>query len=165
MRRRWGTKRFIDRCHLVRELLDRPAITTDIIVGFPGETDLEFNETCETARRAAFSKIHMFPFSARRNTPAATMPDQISKQVKSARGKELAKIETASRQRYFGDLLGTELEVMVESTNSKNNAQLLGTACRYVPMQIDGPLPEGSLVRVIAGAFDGQRVTGCVSDG
>ncbi len=71
MRRRWGSQRFIDRCRLVQERLDRPAITTDIIVGFPGETDAEFAETIATARAVGFSKIHIFPFSPRRGTPAA----------------------------------------------------------------------------------------------
>ena len=70
MRRRWGSRRFIDRCNLLKESLDRPAITTDIIVGFPGETDAEFAETCDVAREVGFSKIHVFPFSARRTTPA-----------------------------------------------------------------------------------------------
>ena len=160
MRRRWGTQRFLDRCELVREMLDRPAITTDIIVGFPGETDAEFDETCETARQAMFSKIHMFPFSARRNTPAATMPGQISKQVKSARGKELAKIESVSREQYFRSLIGAEVELMVEAVSPHDETKVLGTSCRYVPMQVEASLPEGSLVRLTAGEFDGQRVTG-----
>ncbi len=77
MRRRWGSQRFVDRCRLVRETLDRPAITTDIIVGFPGETDADFADTCRVAREVGFSKIHIFPFSPRRGTPAAEMPDQV----------------------------------------------------------------------------------------
>ncbi|MCG8449605.1 MAG: tRNA (N(6)-L-threonylcarbamoyladenosine(37)-C(2))-methylthiotransferase MtaB, partial [Pirellulales bacterium] len=82
MRRRWGSQRFIDRCLLINERLDQPAITTDVIVGSPGETDAEFAETCEGARQAGFSKIHIFPFSARRGTPAADLPDQLPKRVK-----------------------------------------------------------------------------------
>ena len=158
MRRRWGTKRFLDRCDLVRETLDRPAITTDIIVGFPGETDEEFQRTCDTARQAAFSKIHMFPFSARRNTPAATMPDQISKQIKSARGRELAAIEAETRAQYFRSLIGSELELMVEAKNPNDMSQMVGTSCRYVPMEIKASLPKGSLVRVVAAETDGRRV-------
>ncbi|MFC1758288.1 tRNA (N(6)-L-threonylcarbamoyladenosine(37)-C(2))-methylthiotransferase MtaB [Planctomycetota bacterium] len=162
MRRRWGTQRFLDRCELVREFLDRPAITTDIIVGFPGETDDEFEETCETARQAAFSKIHIFPFSARRNTPAATMPGQIPKQVKSARGKELARIEAATRERYFHSLFDTEVELMVEAVSPHDGSRMLGTSCRYVPMEVEASLPEGSLVQVATGEWNGQRVIGQV---
>ena len=163
MRRRWGTRRFLDRCELVREMLDRPAITTDIIVGFPGETDHEFEETCETARQAAFSKIHIFPFSARRNTPAAKMPNQLSKKVKSSRGKELAAIEANTREQYFRSLFGTELELMVEATDPSDTAKMLGTSSRYVPMEVEASLADGALVRVTAGQFDGQRVLGTLT--
>ena len=164
MRRRWGTRRFLDRCELVREMLDRPAITTDIIVGFPGETDHEFEETCETARQAAFSKIHIFPFSARRNTPAAKMPNQLSKKVKSSRGKELAAIEDITREQYFRSLFGTELELMVEVTDPSDTAKMLGTSSRYVPMEVEASLADGELVRVTAGRFDGQRVVGTLTN-
>ena len=64
----------IDRCRLVRETLDNPAITTDVIVGFPGETDADFAATLRVARECGFSKIHNFAFSPRKGTPAATMP-------------------------------------------------------------------------------------------
>ncbi|MCA9266956.1 MAG: tRNA (N(6)-L-threonylcarbamoyladenosine(37)-C(2))-methylthiotransferase MtaB, partial [Planctomycetales bacterium] len=75
MRRRWGSQRFVDRCRLLRESLPEPAVTTDIIVGFPGESESDFEQTCRVARAAGFSKIHIFPFSARRGTPAFDMPD------------------------------------------------------------------------------------------
>ena len=60
MRRRWGSKRIIDRCRLVQESLDRPALTTDVIVGFPGETDRDFADTLRVVREIGFSKIHIF---------------------------------------------------------------------------------------------------------
>ncbi|MCA9211698.1 MAG: tRNA (N(6)-L-threonylcarbamoyladenosine(37)-C(2))-methylthiotransferase MtaB [Planctomycetales bacterium] len=164
MRRRWGAKRFLDRCSLVRETLDRPAITTDIIVGFPGETDEEFMETCDTARRAAFSKIHMFPFSVRRNTPAATMPGQISKAIKSARGKELAKIESETRSSYFQSLIGTLEEVMIESLDPNDPTRSVGTSNRYVPMEIEGVFSDGELVDVTVGRFDDSRAIGKVTN-
>jgi threonylcarbamoyladenosine tRNA methylthiotransferase MtaB len=115
MRRRWGAQRFVDRCRLVQERLDLPAITTDVIVGFPGETDREFAETVEVCREVGFSKIHIFPFSPRRTTPAATMPDQISPQVKQQRVSELAAVEAELRDAYFERLVGKQLRVLVES--------------------------------------------------
>ena len=69
---------FIDRCRLVRESLDNPAITTDIIVGFPGETEADFEATCRVSRECGFSKIHIFPFSPRKGTPAAEMTDMVA---------------------------------------------------------------------------------------
>ena len=106
MRRRWGSRRFIDRCRLVQERLDRPAITTDIIVGFPGETDAEFAETMPRARAVGFSKIHIFPFSPRRGTPAAEMPDQVPKHVQQERSRELAEVEAELRDAYYRSLIG-----------------------------------------------------------
>lgn len=114
MRRRWGSKRFIDRCELLKKRLDKPAITTDILVGFPGETEEEFQETLATSREVGFSKIHIFPFSSRRGTPAAKMDDQINPQVKKERGKRLAEVENELRDIYFQSLIGTKLRMLVE---------------------------------------------------
>jgi len=135
MRRRWGVKRFIDRCGLTRDMLDRPAITTDVIVGFPGETDAEFAETCSTVEACGFSKIHMFPFSPRRGTPAADLPNQLPGDVKSARGKALAEIESRLRRDYFESLVGSRLTMLVEAVEDEAaGGDSLGTACRYAPI-------------------------------
>lgn len=155
MRRRWGSQRFIDRCGLLKERLDRPAITTDIIVGFPGETDAEFAETLATSRAVGFSKIHIFPFSPRRGTPAATMPDQVSAAVQQQRSRELAALETELRDEYFAGLRGKQLRVLVESNE---NDRWLGTSCRYAPVELaSGADSVGRLVDVTAGeARDGR---------
>jgi len=151
MRRRWGSQRFVDRCGLVQERLDRPAITTDIIVGFPGETDQEFSETCDLARQVGFSKIHIFPFSARRGTPAAEMPGQIPKLVKQQRGRELARLETELRDAYFSGLLGRRLQVLVENPQPDGGPGFSGTSCRYAPVEVSmAPQRVGDLVDVVA---------------
>lgn len=157
MRRRWGSRRFIDRCRLVQESLRQPALTTDVIVGFPGETDAEFEDTCRVCDEVGFSKIHIFPFSARRTTPAATMPDQVPPQVKAERSRELARLEAEWRDRYFHRLVGTPLEVLVES-RSQESERLVGTACRYAPVELSGGSDAvGRLVRVMArSASDGM---------
>ena len=151
MNRRWGTRRFIDRCQMLRDRLDRPAITTDIIVGFPGETDAEFEETCQTARACGFSKIHIFPFSARRDTPAATMAGQLDKATKSRRGRELAAIESELRSTYFASLRGMNLRVLIESPDPESD-NLVGTSCRYTPTSMPGSAGEvGEFANVVAG--------------
>ncbi len=116
MRRRWGTRMFLDRCRLLRESLNDPAITTDIIVGFPGETETEFQQTLDTCRAAGFSKIHAFPFSPRSGTPAAEMDDQIPKPLRSQRVARLTELEAELRAEYFGRLVGNHMELLVEST-------------------------------------------------
>lgn len=156
MRRRWGSQRFIDRCGLLKEQLDRPAITTDVIVGFPGETDAEFAETICASRAVGFSKIHIFPFSARRGTPAATMPNQVPAHVQQARSRELAAVETELRVEYFACLRGMRLRALIESSE---DGKWIGTSCRYAPVEIEGSeATAGELIDVIAGAAQNGRI-------
>ena len=159
MRRRWGSQRFMDRCQMLKEELDRPAITTDIIVGFPGETDAEFAETCEVARKVGFSKIHIFPFSARRGTPAAELPDQLPKKVKQHRSKELASVEADLRDTYFASLEGRSLRVLLESPMEEPGDRNVGTACRYAPVEVPQYLGScGEFVEVLAGNHAAGRI-------
>jgi threonylcarbamoyladenosine tRNA methylthiotransferase MtaB len=163
MRRRWGAQRFVDRCELLKEQLDRPAITTDIIVGFPGETDAEFAETCDVACRVGFSKIHMFPFSARRGTPAAEMPNQISKLVKHERGQELARIEVELQAAYFASLAGMQLRVLAESPIDGSHERVVGTSCRYTPVELPAYTADfGEFVDVVAGPAVAGRIQAMV---
>jgi threonylcarbamoyladenosine tRNA methylthiotransferase MtaB len=179
MRRRWGAQRFVDRCELLKERLDRPAITTDIIVGFPGETDAEFAETVEICRQVGFSKIHIFPFSARRGTPAADMPDQLPKHIKQQRSHELAAVEAELRSNYYAQLQGLPLRVLIESPLEDNDrqragssptpapedqaptpARFIGTSCRYAPVEVPCSAADiGQFIDVIAGPARSDRLT------
>ena len=161
MKRRWCSKRFIDRCRLVQETLHKPALTTDVIVGFPGETEADFEDTCEVVRQVGFSKIHMFPFSARRGTPAATMDDQVPKSEKSARGRELAEIESVLRADYFRSLQGESLRVMLEAKLADELDTFAGTSCRYAPIRVklgENAVELGQMLDVTAGQFDGKHL-------
>jgi threonylcarbamoyladenosine tRNA methylthiotransferase MtaB len=167
MRRRWGSRRFVDRCRLVQERLDRPAITTDVIVGFPGETEAEFAETVAVCREVGFSKIHIFPFSPRRGTPAATMPAQIPPPVKQARVHELATVEMNLRDAYFASLRGMWLRVLVESPLADRAGSYLtppsfvGTSCRYAPVETHGDISQvGDFVDIIGGVHREGRILG-----
>ncbi|MGH7128294.1 MAG: MiaB/RimO family radical SAM methylthiotransferase, partial [Planctomycetaceae bacterium] len=82
MRRRYSVQRFLEKIDRMRERLDNPAFTTDVIVGFPGETEAEFDHTLDACRQARFMKIHIFPFSPRKGTPAATHPEQVPPPVR-----------------------------------------------------------------------------------
>lgn len=174
MRRRWGTKMFLDRCRLLRETLDEPAISTDVIVGFPGETEAEFQETLQTCDEAGFSKIHAFPFSARRGTPAADMPDQLPKSLRSERVAILGELESRLRRRYFDKLVGRSVEMLVESKSRLvplGDAQsdcaeqdvVRGTTCRYAPAELIRSQHErerniGDLFDVRVARTDGEKL-------
>lgn len=168
MRRRWGTRMFLDRCRLLRESLDNPAITTDVIVGFPGETDEEFEQTLETCRSAGFSKIHAFPFSARRGTPAAEMQQQVPKSLQSERVACLMRLETELREEYFRSLVGSRVQLLVESEQpvtrigeTETSNLLRGTTCRYAPAELiadSTALGKGSLIDAAVSSTDGEKL-------
>lgn len=160
MHRRWGSRQFIDCCRRVSERLQQPAFTTDVIVGFPGETEDDFEATCQVVREVGFSKVHIFPFSPRRGTPAAVMPDQIPATVKSDRVERLARLESELRDRYFQSLVGRPLRVLVESPVESKADSWVGTSCRYAPVELPCSTdPCGDLVQVTPSAIvDGRLV-------
>ncbi|MBI3466052.1 MAG: tRNA (N(6)-L-threonylcarbamoyladenosine(37)-C(2))-methylthiotransferase MtaB [Planctomycetes bacterium] len=163
MRRRWGSRRFVDRCHLVRETLDRPALTTDVIVGFPGETDADFEGTCRVAEEVGFSKIHVFPFSPRRGTDAAAMPDHVPPAVKAERVRRLTALDSRLRTRFFERLPRMPLRVLVEGVLSDRPGYVAGTSCRYAPVELPaGPEAVWQFVTVKAGGIVGDRIQGIV---
>lgn len=139
MRRRWGVRMFLDRCRMLRDALDNPALTTDVIVGFPGETDAEFAATMETCRQAAFAKIHVFPFSPRRGTPAAEMTDQVPESVRNERVEQLLALDRELRHDYYRSLVGRTLQIVYDSQqgasiSKQSEFEISGISCRYVPV-------------------------------
>ncbi len=151
MRRRWASTRFVEKCLEVKEALDTPALTTDVIVGFPGETDAEFEASCRAVETVGFSKVHIFRFSPREGTPAATMPDQIDGRVKQRRAARLDALSQSLRRDFFRSLVGRRLQVLVESADSSQPGLLHGTSARYAPVQLNGTLEHvGKLVEADA---------------
>jgi threonylcarbamoyladenosine tRNA methylthiotransferase MtaB len=138
MRRRCSVRRFIDRCEEIRGRLDQPALTTDVIVGFPGETDEDFAATCRAAEEVGFSKIHVFRFSPRQGTAAASMPNSIPQRIHRRRAAELAELGNRLADRYLENLQGKILQVLVEGALPDSPSRLLGTADRYVPVELSG---------------------------
>ncbi|WP_237729344.1 tRNA (N(6)-L-threonylcarbamoyladenosine(37)-C(2))-methylthiotransferase MtaB [Schlesneria paludicola] len=137
MRRRYSVESFLDKLARMRELLEIPAFATDVIVGFPGETEAEFEETLETCRRAEFMKMHIFPFSPRTGTPAATYPDQVHGTVRQERITRLEQLERELAEQYYRKFVGQRLEVMVESLSTRPG-MVCGTDRRYIPVELPG---------------------------
>jgi len=165
MRRRQSVDEFLKCCEKVRDRLDCPALTTDVIVGFPGETDENFTETCRTVREVGFSKLHVFRFSARQGTPAADFPEQIPEIVKQRRADELGKLGNELRQQFFERLIGRSLQVLVETPIADQPGLLVGTSGRYVPVELPGDEDQiGRLVRATAATVSNGRIR-AVSEG
>ena len=142
MRRRYSAEEYAEYVDLIRSCFERPAITTDVIVGFPGESEAEFEQTCEFVRRIAFAKVHVFPYSARRGTKAAQMPNQIPKQVKLARAKTLIKLTDELEESYLDSFIGKTVEVLLEQPDGD---AMVGHARRYMRVHAQGR--ENEIVR------------------
>ncbi|MGE3316806.1 MAG: tRNA (N(6)-L-threonylcarbamoyladenosine(37)-C(2))-methylthiotransferase MtaB [Planctomycetaceae bacterium] len=138
MRRRYYVGRFLEKIDRMRERLDNPAFSTDLIVGFPGETDAEFQESIAACREAAFMKIHIFPFSARRGTPAASFPGQVQASIIRERCRRLGEVERELAQNYYKSLEGETLEVLVEGLCDDQPGYCHGSDRRYVPVRVPG---------------------------
>ncbi len=138
MRRRWPVRRFIDRCREIRGRLDQPALTTDVIVGFPGEREEDFVATCRAVEEAGFSKIHVFRFSPRQGTEAASMPNRVPQRIHQSWAAELAELGKRLTDQYLKNLQGKWLQVLVEGALPDLPGVLLGTADRYVLVELSG---------------------------
>jgi len=159
MRRRWPAGQFVECCRQIRRSLDQPALTTDVIVGFPGETQEDFAATCRVVEEVGFSRLHVFRFSPRRGTPAADMPDQVPEAVKQRRAAELTELGERLRRRYFEGLAGRKLQVLVETPAGSCPGLLLGTSDRYTPVELAGDRELiGRLVTVTAGPVVAGRI-------
>jgi threonylcarbamoyladenosine tRNA methylthiotransferase MtaB len=139
MRRRYHVERFLEKIDWMRDELNDPAFTTDIIVGFPGETDDEHQQTIDACRRAGFMKIHLFPFSARRGTPAAEFTDQVHPNIQRDRMNELMVVERELAETFYRSREGQRLEVLVERCSELNPGFVRGTDRWYIPVEFQAP--------------------------
>lgn len=120
MHRPYDTAKFAQLLQRIRSLVPNVAITTDVIVGFPGETEEDFQKSLDFIRQCRFSKIHIFPYSQRKGTPAATMPGQLSNKEKQERVHRLEAIDQEGNLAYREAQLGTESSVLWERRNKDN---------------------------------------------
>lgn len=117
MRRGYRVETFLTAVRALRERVPQAALTTDVLVGFPGETEEQFQNTLEVCREAEFSRLHVFRFSPRPGTPAATMPRQVSAKEKKRRSQELRAVGKELAVRFARRFLGRSVEVLVERHN------------------------------------------------
>lgn len=155
MKRRYRSASFLERCRQLREALDQPAFTTDIIIGFPGETDADFDATCRVAQEVGFARLHIFPYSPRKGTPAADLPARVPPAVLTERRQRLEELERSLAETYCRGLLGKRLDVMVEGIAPGRPGWVQGTSCRYIPVAFAGNVAAllGRRVPVVAEAL------------
>jgi threonylcarbamoyladenosine tRNA methylthiotransferase MtaB len=114
MNRKYDTARYLESCALLRQYFPRPAITTDLITGFPGETEEEFGETLDLIRQANFAAMHIFPYSRRTGTKAADMEGQVPNEVKESRAHRASALAGEMQRAYLSQFVGEQVQVLFE---------------------------------------------------
>ena len=127
MGRQYNAGEFREKVALLKSRLDRPAITTDIIIGFPGETDADFQQTMDLAKEAGFAKMHIFSFSPRKGTAAASMQGAVDNRVIKERSGILRDLESELGRAYRQQFVGESAEILIEN----NDGQVCGRSERY----------------------------------
>ena len=145
MHRRYDVRQYLEIAAALRKADPEYGITTDIIVGFPGETDDEFRETLETARKAAFSRIHVFRYSQRSHTPAAVMPDQVSPQIKAERAGVLADTADRLAENFFRRNEGSVRRVLFEQMTS-DGLYIEGYTDNYIKVYVDNKYDDTNYI-------------------
>ena len=138
MCRKYNVDDFINKVNRIREIRPDIAITTDVIVGFPGESEEEFKETFDFIKKVNFAELHVFPFSAREGTKAYSMPEQVKPEIKSERVNKLINLSNELQKQYISKFKGQELEVILEERN-KTTKLLSGFSSNYIKLEADLP--------------------------
>ena len=126
MHRAYTAEKYVDLVRQIRRARHGIAITTDIIVGFPGETEDDYKQTRDLVEEIQFDNAFVFRYSPRRGTPAAEMPDQIDERIKEERNQDLLRVVNESNRRNLERLVGSDVEVLCEGPSKTNPARLMG---------------------------------------
>ena len=118
MNRRYTTEQFLKIVNRIRNKFEDSILTTDIIVGFPGETDEEFNKTYEFLKQVKFYKMHIFKYSVRTGTKAETFPNQVDSHIKEKRSKILLELSDINEKEYLNKYIGKNIDVLFEEKDS-----------------------------------------------
>ena len=157
MNRKYDTARFYESVSLLRQYFDRPAITTDLITGFPGETEEEFAQTLAFIEKCGFAAMHIFPYSVRPGTKAAAMPDQCTAAVKEQRAARAAETAARMKQAYLRGCVGQTYPVLFEQ---EKGGLYVGHAPNYCQVGVRGEDLHNAVRNVKIEAVDGDMLIG-----
>ena len=157
MNRKYDTARFYESVSLLRQYFDRPAVTTDLITGFPGETEEEFAQTLAFIEKCGFAAMHIFPYSVRPGTKAAAMPDQCTAAVKERRAARAAEVAERMKQAYLRGCVGQTYPVLFEQ---EKGGLYVGHAPNYCQVGVRGEDLHNAVRNVKIEAVDGDMLIG-----
>ena len=146
MNRKYDSNRYYESVKFLHEVYDRPAVTTDLIVGFPGETEEEFQQTLDFIQKCAFSAMHIFPYSKRPGTPAAKLPGQVLNAVKEERAHRAAQIARTMQDAYLDSWVGETVPVLFEE---ERDGLWRGHTTRYCEVTVQSPQPLHNQLRQV----------------
>lgn len=146
MNRKYTKAEYLDNIRKIREARPDVNLTTDVIVGFPGETEEDFNECIEFCKVVGFSKIHVFPYSLREGTKAATMPNQLTNDVKKKRARKLIEIDNDLQLQYNKKFIGKKIKFLVEEIE---NGQSIGHTENFLKVVVPSVLEENKEYEVV----------------
>ena len=156
MNRKYSCDEFLEVCYRIRKYFPDCGLTCDLITGFPGETEEDFEQTLEFIRKCAFSGMHIFPYSRRPGTPADRMSGQCSNAVKNGRAKRAIEAAEQMRKEFMESFVGKELEVLAEKGGK-------GHSSNYLSVVIKGQWAVNELMRVKIEGIEGENLYGtCV---
>jgi threonylcarbamoyladenosine tRNA methylthiotransferase MtaB len=135
MNRRYDRDYFLEMVDKIKSLRPGISLSTDVIVGFPGETEEDFNDTLDLCRKIGFSKIHVFPYSDRNGTVASRMKDKIPGNIKKDRVHRLINLSNELEKEYFNKCIGSEVEVLIEE---EKDGFYYGFTSNYIPLKLQG---------------------------
>ncbi len=150
MNRRYTAQEYYEKCQLLRQYFEYPAFTTDVIVGFPGETEEEFQESMKFVDKVDFYETHIFKYSKRKGTKAAVMENQVPEQVKTLRSNQMLELNKQKRKAYEARFFGAEVEVLMEESVTLNGVVYqVGHTKEYVKIALETEEPlQNQLVKV-----------------
>jgi tRNA-2-methylthio-N6-dimethylallyladenosine synthase len=160
MRRTYTRERYLDRVAMIREHVPDCALTTDIIVGFPGETEDDFRQTLELADQVGYDGAFTFIYSPRRGTEAATLPDQVPHDVKVERMERLVEVVQRRARERAQRFVGRTLEVLIEGPSRTDTTRLRGRSRHNKVVNFDGLGDPGELVQVQIDHATSQTLSG-----
>lgn len=159
MNRKYKTADFTASVENLRKAFDRPAITTDVIAGFPGETEAEFEETADFIRKVGFYEIHLFPYSRRHGTVADKMEGQLTRKEKTDRVKKLSEIERKMTRAYEESFIGEKVSVLFEEPREiKGRTYMIGHTDRYLTVALKSDEDLKNIIKEV-------RLSGFLADG
>ena len=162
MHRKYRPWHYADRIERIRRAMPDAAIGADVMVGFPGETEDDFEQTREFIERLPFTYLHVFTYSSRPGTPSAAMPDQVPVKVARERNRVLRELAARKKRGFMESFVGRELEVLTLTNNEGSRAEALSD--NYLKVAVTGSFPANQFIRVKVSTVEDEWLSGSHSN-